>query len=119
MSGALLMKAHGSACGARLRGRPLLLGSALSAVARPLMPSRHAIVCSPRAADRLEAASRWLQELEPSAEVMVLASRQPAADDLVRALTGDKIGRSVALDVLRVTERRTITMVPQERKRAA
>jgi S1-C subfamily serine protease len=40
------------------------------------------------------------------------------ADDLVRALTGDKIGRSVALDVLRVTERLTIAMVPQERKRA-
>ena len=50
------------------------------------MPPRHAIVCSPRAADRLEMASRWLQELEPSAEVMVLAARQPAADDLVRGL---------------------------------
>ncbi|HZC56811.1 MAG TPA: trypsin-like peptidase domain-containing protein [Xanthobacteraceae bacterium] len=40
------------------------------------------------------------------------------ADDLVRALTGDKIGRTVALDILRVTERLTIAMVPQERKRA-
>jgi S1-C subfamily serine protease len=40
------------------------------------------------------------------------------ADDLVRALTGEKIGRSVALDVLRGTERLTLSMVPQERRRA-
>jgi S1-C subfamily serine protease len=40
------------------------------------------------------------------------------ADDLVRALTGEKIGRTVALDVLRGTERLTISLVPQERKRA-
>ena len=38
------------------------------------------------------------------------------ADDLVRALTGDTIGREVALDVLRGTERLTLAMVPQERK---
>ena len=41
------------------------------------------------------------------------------ADDLIRALTGDKIGRRVALDVLRGTERLTVSLVPQERKRAA
>jgi S1-C subfamily serine protease len=41
------------------------------------------------------------------------------ADDLIRALTGEKIGRSVAFDVLRGTERLTISLVPQERKRAA
>ncbi len=40
------------------------------------------------------------------------------ADDLIRALTGEKIGRSVALDVLRGTERLTVSLVPQERKRA-
>jgi S1-C subfamily serine protease len=39
------------------------------------------------------------------------------ADDLVRALTGDKIGRSVAFDVLRGTERLTIAAVPRERRR--
>jgi S1-C subfamily serine protease len=39
------------------------------------------------------------------------------ADDLVRALTGDKIGRSVAFDVLRGTERLTLAAVPQERRR--
>jgi S1-C subfamily serine protease len=41
------------------------------------------------------------------------------ADDLIRALTGEKIGQSVALDVLRGTERVTVSLVPQERKRAA
>ena len=40
------------------------------------------------------------------------------ADDLVRALSGDKIGRDVALDVLRRTERLTLSVVPQERRRA-
>jgi S1-C subfamily serine protease len=39
------------------------------------------------------------------------------ADDLVRALTGDKIGRSVAFDVLRGTERLTVAVVPRERRR--
>jgi S1-C subfamily serine protease len=40
------------------------------------------------------------------------------ADDLIRALTGERIGRSVAFDVLRMTERLTISLVPEERKRA-
>src|SRR6201998_1114121 len=39
------------------------------------------------------------------------------ADDLVRALTGDKIGRSVTFDVLRGTARLTVAAVPQERRR--
>jgi S1-C subfamily serine protease len=41
------------------------------------------------------------------------------ADDLVRALTGETIGRDVALDVLRGTERLALKLTPQERKRAA
>ena len=40
------------------------------------------------------------------------------ADDLVRALTGEKIGRSVALDVLRGMERLTLAVAPQERPRS-
>jgi S1-C subfamily serine protease len=40
------------------------------------------------------------------------------ADDLVRALTGEKIGNTVALDVLRGTERLMLAVVPQERKRS-
>jgi S1-C subfamily serine protease len=43
--------------------------------------------------------------------------RITGADDLVRALTGDKIGRSVTLDLLRGTERLTVAIVPQERRR--
>jgi S1-C subfamily serine protease len=40
------------------------------------------------------------------------------ADDLLRALTGDKIGRTVAVDVLRGTERLTLDLVPEERRRS-
>jgi S1-C subfamily serine protease len=40
------------------------------------------------------------------------------ADDLIRALTGEKIGRSATLDVLRRTERLSVSLVPEERKRA-
>jgi S1-C subfamily serine protease len=39
------------------------------------------------------------------------------ADDLVRALTGDKIGRVATLDVLRGTERLALSLLPKERKR--
>jgi S1-C subfamily serine protease len=39
------------------------------------------------------------------------------ADDLIRTLTGDKIGKKVALDILRWTQRLTLSLVPQERKR--
>ena len=41
------------------------------------------------------------------------------ADDLVRALTGDKIGREVTLQLLRGTELLTLSLQPQERRRAA
>ncbi len=52
-------------------------------------------------------------------DIIVALDGEPiaGADDLVRALTGEKIGRSVALDVLRGTERLTMAMVPQERAR--
>jgi len=40
------------------------------------------------------------------------------ADDLIRALTGEKIGRTVALDILRGAGRLTVALVPEERKRA-
>jgi S1-C subfamily serine protease len=39
------------------------------------------------------------------------------ADDLVRALTGEKIGRSCTFGALRGTERVTLTVVPEERQR--
>jgi S1-C subfamily serine protease len=41
------------------------------------------------------------------------------ADDLIRLLTGEKIGRMIEVDVLRLGKPRTFTLVPQERKKAA
>ena len=41
------------------------------------------------------------------------------ADDLIRMLTGEKIGRMIEVDVLRLGKPRTFTLVPQERKKAA
>jgi S1-C subfamily serine protease len=54
-------------------------------------------------------------------DIIVALDGEPiaGADDLVRALTAEKINRAVALDVLRGTERLTVTMTPHERKRAA
>jgi len=37
------------------------------------------------------------------------------ADDLIRTLTGERIGRRVEIDVLRLGKRRRFTVVPQER----
>jgi S1-C subfamily serine protease len=56
--------------------------------------------------------------LKPNDIVVALDGMTIAgADDLVRALTGETIGREVKLDVLRGTERLTLAMVPRERKR--
>jgi S1-C subfamily serine protease len=44
--------------------------------------------------------------------------RIAGADDLVRALTGETIGKTVALDVLRGLERLTLAVVPEERRRS-
>ncbi|HUZ33741.1 MAG TPA: trypsin-like peptidase domain-containing protein [Xanthobacteraceae bacterium] len=40
------------------------------------------------------------------------------ADDLIRALTGDKIGKKVAVEVLRGEGRLTVSLAPEERRRA-
>jgi S1-C subfamily serine protease len=40
------------------------------------------------------------------------------ADDLVRLLTGERIGRSIEIGVLRLGKPRTFTLVPEERKKA-
>jgi S1-C subfamily serine protease len=39
------------------------------------------------------------------------------ADDLIRLLAGDKIGRTIEIDVLRLGKPRGFTLVPQERSR--
>jgi S1-C subfamily serine protease len=55
--------------------------------------------------------------LRPSDIIVALdGAAITGADDLVRALTGDKIGRSVAFDVLRGVERLKIAAVPRERQ---
>ena len=41
------------------------------------------------------------------------------ADDLIRLLTGERIGKPVEIGVLRLGKPRTFTLVPEERKRAA
>jgi len=57
--------------------------------------------------------------LRPGDIIVALDSTAIAgADDLVRALTGDKIGRTIAFDVLRGTERLTASVVPLERRRS-
>jgi S1-C subfamily serine protease len=40
------------------------------------------------------------------------------ADDLIRLLTGERIGKAVEIGVLRLGKPRTFTVVPEERKRA-
>jgi S1-C subfamily serine protease len=39
------------------------------------------------------------------------------ADDLIRLLTGERIGKSITIDVLRLGKARQFTLVPEERKR--
>jgi len=38
------------------------------------------------------------------------------ADDLIRLLAGEKIGRAVEIDALRSGDRRTLSLVPTERR---
>ena len=41
------------------------------------------------------------------------------ADDLIRLLTGERIGKAIEIDVLRLGKPRAFTLVPEERKKAA
>jgi S1-C subfamily serine protease len=54
-------------------------------------------------------------------DVLLAVGGQPVtgADDLIRLLTGDTIGRAVELDVLREGTRRQLTLTPEERQRRA
>jgi S1-C subfamily serine protease len=53
--------------------------------------------------------------------MIVALDGQPVtgADDLIRLLTGERIGRSVEIAVLRLGKMRRFTLAPEERKRAA
>jgi len=54
-------------------------------------------------------------------DMIVTLDGQPVtgADDLIRLLTGERIGRSIEISVLRLGKPRQFTLVPEERKRAA
>jgi S1-C subfamily serine protease len=51
-------------------------------------------------------------------DVLIAVDGQPVtgADDLIRILTGDMIGRSVEIALLRDGQRRTLSLTPEERK---
>ena len=55
-----------------------------------------------------------------SGDMIVRLDGEPVtgADDLIRLLTGERIGRPIAIDVLRLGKPRTFTLVPEERKKA-
>jgi S1-C subfamily serine protease len=54
-------------------------------------------------------------------DMIVSLDGQPVtgADDLIRLLTGERIGRSIEIVVLRLGKLRRFTLAPEERKRAA
>src|SRR3954454_6522628 len=54
-------------------------------------------------------------------DMIVTLDGQPVtgADDLIRLLTGERIGRSIEIAVLRLGKLRRFTLAPEERKRAA
>jgi S1-C subfamily serine protease len=54
-------------------------------------------------------------------DMIVTLGGQPVtgADDLIRLLTGERIGKSIEIGVLRLGKPRTFTVVPEERKKAA
>ena len=47
---------------------------------------------------------------------MVWVTPITGADDLIRILAGEKIGRAVEIDTLRNGERHTVSLVPGERR---
>jgi S1-C subfamily serine protease len=56
-----------------------------------------------------------------SGDMIVTLGGEPVtgADDLIRLLTGERIGQPVEISVLRLGKPRTFTLVPEERKKAA
>jgi len=54
-----------------------------------------------------------------SGDMIVRLDGEPVtgADDLIRLLTGERIGKPIEIDVLRLGKPRTFTLVPEERKK--
>jgi len=56
--------------------------------------------------------------IEPGDLILSLDGRPvTGADDLIRFMTGDQIGKTLKVDVLREGHRRTVTLEPEERPR--
>ncbi len=72
------------------------------------MSPSHGIVCSPRASERISAARAWLESIPAGTEALVIAANWESADDLVRALTGE---RGAAFAVHRLTFDKTISIL--------
>ena len=103
------------------RVRRAFIGIAAQATAIPPLRRRAAGLAQDRAVmiATVEPDSAAAQAgLKPGDIIVALDGATIAgADDLVRALTGGTIGRSVALDILRGTEQFMLNVVPQERRR--
>jgi RecB family exonuclease len=72
------------------------------------MPSAEKMLVSPRAVERLETASAWLEALASGAQALVVAANQEAADDLVRTLA---IKRGALFAVSRMTLNRIVGLL--------
>jgi S1-C subfamily serine protease len=103
------------------RVRRAFIGIATQQTALPPLRRRAAGLAQERAVmiGTVEADSAAARGGLRSGDIIVAldGSMIAGADDLVRALTGDKIGRSLAVEVLRGSERLTIAVVPDERRR--
>src|SRR5713101_9661601 len=75
------------------------------------MPDSREIVVSSRAADRIAAARAWLEALPNASEVLVIASIEEAADDLVR---GFAVSRGAMLGMHRMTMNRLVGLLAAE-----
>ncbi len=79
----------------------------------------------PRAGERRDGGDGRAGEARPTApglrrgDIILALDGVPVtgADDLIRMLAGDKIGRAVEVEILRNGERRRVSLVPGERRR--
>ena len=103
------------------RVRRAFVGIAAQATAMPPMRRRAAGLMQDRAVmiATVEADSAAARAGLKAGDIIVALDGVTiaGADDLVRALTGDTIGRDVTFDLLRGIERLTLNVVPQERRK--
>ncbi len=75
------------------------------------MPDSRKIIVSGRAAERIASARAWLEAIPASTEVLVVASVQEAADDLVREVA---LARGASLGIHRMTLNRLVGLLAAE-----